>query len=272
MHTAVSSLLVAMFLAASLPVSAQMRERGSSAGQRPQQQQQPRVQQGAQQGNATRGDSRQVQHSSPAVRGEQHASRSDGRATPGQHPQAGRDSDRNSHDVRNERHDGDRRFGRNDDHRGYDQHQRNAGNHGGNGNHYGWSNGNHYGWSNGNHNGGSNGNHNGWQNGRSGGQGNHYGWQGNHNGGQSSTRAFDRRYDNAQQDQRQDIRQGIRSGELTRQEASRLMGEQRRLEAQERRYMADGRLSSRERADMTQDLNRARQHIYNETHDAQERR
>jgi len=250
MHTAVSSLLVAMFLAASLPVSAQMRERGSSAGQRPQQQQQPRVQQGAQQGNATRGDSRQVQHSSPAVRGEQHASRSDGRATPGQHPQAGRDSDRNSHDVRNERHDGDRRFGRNDDHRGYDQHQRNAGNHGGNGNHYGWSNGN--------HNGGSN--------------GNHYGWQGNHNGGQSSTRAFDRRYDNAQQNQRQDIRQGIRSGELTRQEASRLMGEQRRLEAQERRYMADGRLSSRERADMTQDLNRARQHIYNETHDAQERR
>ena len=250
MHTAVSSLLVAMFLAASLPVSAQMRERGSSAGQRPQQQQQPRVQQGAQQGNATRGDSRQVQHSSPAVRGEQHASRSDGRATPGQHPQAGRDSDRNSHDVRNERHDGDRRFGRNDDHRGYDQHQRNAGNHGGNGNHYGWSNGN--------HNGGSN--------------GNHYGWQGNHNGGQSSTRAFDRRYDNAQQDQRQDIRQGIRSGELTRQEASRLQGEQRRLESQERRYMADGRLSSRERADMTQDLNRARQHIYNETHDAQERR
>ena len=250
MHTAVSSLLVAMFLAASLPVSAQMRERGSSAGQRPQQQQQPRVQQGAPQGNATRGDSRQVQHSSPAVRGEQHASRSDGRATPGQHPQAGRDSDRNSHDVRNERHDGDRRFGRNDDHRGYDQHQRNAGNHGGNGNHYGWSNGN--------HNGGSN--------------GNHYGWQGNHNGGQSSTRAFDRRYDNAQQNQRQDIRQGIRSGELTRQEASRLMGEQRRLEAQERRYMADGRLSSRERADMTQDLNRARQHIYNETHDAQERR
>ncbi len=50
------------------------------------------------------------------------------------------------------------------------------------------------------------------------------------------------------------------------------MSEQRRLEAQERRYLADGRLSSRERADMTQDLNRARQHIYNETHDAQERR
>ena len=89
-RTVMSSLLVAMFLAASLPVSAQMRERGSSASQRPQQQQQPRVQQqqqprvqqGAQQGNATRGDSRQVQHSAPAVRGEQYASRSDGRATP----------------------------------------------------------------------------------------------------------------------------------------------------------------------------------------------
>ena len=252
MHTAVSSLLVAMFLAASLPVSAQMRERGSSASQRPQQQQQQqRVQPAARQANtSTRSDTHQAQAPSRDARGEQHASASNGRYTPGQHPQANRDSDRNSHDVRNERHDGDRHFGRNDDHRGYDQHQRNDGNRGGNGNHYGWSNGN--------HNGGSN--------------GNHYGWQGNHNGGQSSTRAFDRRYDNAQQDQRQDIRQGIRSGELTRQEASRLQGEQRRLESQERRYMADGRLSSWERADMAQDLNRARQHIYNETHDAQERR
>ena len=241
MHPAISSLLVAMFLAASLPVSAQMRERGSSASQRPQQQQQPRVQQGAQQGNATRGDSRQVQNSSPAVRGEQHASRSDGRATtPGQNPQAGRDFDRNSHDVRNERHDGDRHFGRNEDHRGYDQHQRNAGNQGGNGNHYGWSNGNHNGWSNDNRNGG-----------------------GRANGSQ---------IDRMQAQEHNRIEQGIRSGQLTRFEADRLIREQRSIQAEERRYRADGVLTRAERTDLNRDLNAASQHIYNETHDAQTRR
>ena len=106
MRIAMSSLLVAMFLAASLPVSAQMRERGSSASQRPQQQQQPRVQQqqqprvqqGAQQGNATRGDSRQAQHSSPAVRGEQDK-RQQGRLTQEERRELHRDLNRANREI-----------------------------------------------------------------------------------------------------------------------------------------------------------------------------
>jgi len=257
-----SSLLAAILIAASVPVTAAERGRsgasGASGASQRQQPQQQRVQPGAQQGNSARGDARQFQGQARDAGREQHASRSADRSNPSERQHAQRNHERQSRDVHGERNDGQRRFG----HDGSRDHAGSGSNRGGQGNHYGWQNGRS----------GGQGNHYGWQNGRSGGQGNHYGWQGNHNGGQSPTRAFDRRYDHAQQDQRQDIRQGIRSGELTRQEAGRLTSEQRRLEAQERRYMADGRLSSRERADMTQDLNRARQHIYNETHDAQERR
>ena len=219
--TMMSSLLVAMLVAASVPVTAAERER-SGANQR-QQPQQQRVQQGAQQGNSARGDARQFQGQSRDAGREQHAARSGDRSNAAERQHVQRDHERQSRDVHRERNDGQRRFG----HDGPRDHAGSRPNRG---------------------------------------------WQGNHNGGQGSTRAFDRRYDNAQQDQRQSIQRGIRSGELTRQEASRLMTEQRRLEAQERRYLADGSLSRRERADMTQDLNRARQHIYNETHDAQERR
>lgn len=90
--------------------------------------------------------------------------------------------------------------------------------------------------------------------------------------GHSSTRAFDRRVDHVQHDQRQRIAQGLRSGALTRHEAGRLMAEQRAIEAEERRYLADGIVSWAERADLLQDLNAAARHIYNESHDAQVRR
>jgi len=256
-----------MLVMASVPVSAQMRERGGHAGasagtgasvNQRQQHQQQRIQQGVRQGDLTRGESRQLQGQSRDIRREEHAFRSDGRFTPAERQHVQRDLNQQSRDIHRERNDGQRRFGQD----GPRDHAGSRPSHGGQGNHYGWQNGQS----------GGQGNHYGWQNGHSGGQGNHYGWQGNQHGGQGSTRAFDRRYDNAQQDQRQNIQRGIHSGELTRQEAGRLMTEQRRLEAQERRYLADGRLNSWERADMTQDLNRARQHIYNETHDAQERR
>jgi len=245
MNTTMSSLLVAMLVLASVPVSAQMRERSSSASQRPQQQQQQRVQPAARQGNTTFGhsDARQAQSPSRDARGEQHASASDGRYTPGQHPQANRDSDRNSHDGDRrfghndgrpgfDRHDGDRRFGRNEDHRGFDQHSRYAGNQGGNGNHYGWTNGNHNGWG----------------------------------------RANDPRVDRMQAQERNRIAQGIRSGQLTRGEADRLVAEQRSIQAEERRYRADGVLTRAERTDLNRDLNAASRHIYNETHDDQTRR
>ena len=244
MNTTISSLLVAMLVLASVPVSAQMRERSAGAGQRPQQQQQQRVQPAARQGNTfAHSDARQAQGPSRDARGEQHASGSNGRYTPGQHPQGNRDSGRNSHDGdrrfgHNEgrpgfdRHDGERRFGRNEDHRGFDPHSRNAGYRGGNGNHYGWSNGNHYGWG----------------------------------------RDNDPRVNRMQAQERNRIEQGIRSGQLTRGEADRLVAEQRSIQAEERRYRADGVLTRAERTDLTRDLNAASRHIYNETHDAQTRR
>lgn len=243
MNTAMmSGLLAAMLVAASVPVTAAERER-NGVNQR-QQNQQQRIQQGVRQGDLTRGETRQLQGQARDIRREEHAFRSDGRFTPAERHHVQRDLDRQSRDIHRERNDGQRRFG----HDGPRDHAGSRPNRGGYGNHYGWQR-----------------NPSGWQ-------GNHYGWQGNHFGGQGSTRAFDRRYDNAQHDQRQRIQQGIRSGELTRQEAGRLMTEQRRLEAQERRYLADGSLSRWERADMMQDLNRASRHIYNETHDAQTRR
>lgn len=243
MKTAImNSLLLAMLVAASVPVTAAERER-NGVNQR-QQHQQQRIQQGVRQGDLTRGETRQLQGQARDIRREEHAFRSDGRFTPAERHHVQRDLDRQSRDIHRQRNDGQRQFG----HDGTRDHASSRPNRGGHGNHYGWQ-----------------GNHSGWQHNASGGHGNHF-------GGQGSTRAFDRRYDNAQHEQRQRIQQGIRSGELTRQEAGRLMTEQRRLEAQERRYLADGFLSRAERVDMTQDLNRARQHIYNETHDAQTRR
>ena len=99
-------------------------------------------------------------------------------------------------------------------------------------------------------------------------------WNGYHPGypGPASVREFDRRVDQIEHYQRERIAQGIRSGELTRQEARRLIAEQRAIEAEERRYMADGVLTQWERMDLMRDLNAASRHIYNETHDAQTRR
>jgi len=78
--------------------------------------------------------------------------------------------------------------------------------------------------------------------------------------------------DRMQRRQHQRIVRGIRSGELTQHEAGRLFAEQRAIRAEERAYLADGVLTPWERRDLYQDLNAASRHIYNETHDAQERR
>ena len=77
--------------------------------------------------------------------------------------------------------------------------------------------------------------------------------------------------DRMQQMERERIQRGIRSGELTRSEASRLIAEQRMVAQEERVYRSDGKLTKDERRDLWQDLNAARGHIYNETHDAQDR-
>ncbi len=72
--------------------------------------------------------------------------------------------------------------------------------------------------------------------------------------------------------QRDRIREGIRSGDLTRGEAYRLINEQRRIEAYERRSrLDDGRLDWRERRRLDHMLDRANRDIYREKHDRQDR-
>lgn len=69
--------------------------------------------------------------------------------------------------------------------------------------------------------------------------------------------------------QREAIRRGVASGELTRNEASRLWGEQRRIERMEQRARADGNFTPQERARINRQLDHSKQHIYRETHDRQ---
>jgi hypothetical protein len=72
--------------------------------------------------------------------------------------------------------------------------------------------------------------------------------------------------------QRNRIRDGIRSGELTRGEASRLINQQRRIEAYERRSrLDDGRLDRYERQRLDRMLDRSSREIYREKNDRQDR-
>ena len=86
------------------------------------------------------------------------------------------------------------------------------------------------------------------------------------------SRHFDSRDINRLQERHSErIQQGIHSGELTRREAQRLIAEQRMIQRQERLYRADGVWTHAERRDLWQKQHAASRHIYNETHDAQER-
>jgi hypothetical protein len=74
-----------------------------------------------------------------------------------------------------------------------------------------------------------------------------------------------------QHNQQGRIVQGARSGELTRRETGRLVGEQRDIRQLEREYKSDGTLTRDERRDLHQEQNQASRHIYNQKHDAQDR-
>lgn len=74
-----------------------------------------------------------------------------------------------------------------------------------------------------------------------------------------------------QESQRQRIAQGIRSGELTRQEVQRLQHEQEQIRAMERRYLANNHLSSREFANLREELREAGTHIRAQKTDRQDR-
>jgi hypothetical protein len=78
---------------------------------------------------------------------------------------------------------------------------------------------------------------------------------------------------NRRQDyQRDRIRREIRDGDLTRREARRLIDQQRRIEAYERRSRRDGGgLDWRERRNLDRMLDRSRRDIYRESNDRQDR-
>jgi uncharacterized membrane protein len=71
--------------------------------------------------------------------------------------------------------------------------------------------------------------------------------------------------------QKERIKEGVRSGELTRQEARHLAGEQAAIRAEERAMKADGVLTPQERQKLQRDLDRSSQHIKNKKHNAQTR-
>jgi polyhydroxyalkanoate synthesis regulator phasin len=72
-----------------------------------------------------------------------------------------------------------------------------------------------------------------------------------------------------QHNQMERIRQGIASGELTREEARRLLQEQRAIRREETAYQSDGVLGRAERADLHRDLNRSSAGIARQRHDRQ---
>jgi hypothetical protein len=62
------------------------------------------------------------------------------------------------------------------------------------------------------------------------------------------------------------INKGVRSGELTRNEAHRLRGDERRIGEQRRMAMADGRMNRGERTHLRGEENRTSRAIYRDKH------
>jgi len=62
------------------------------------------------------------------------------------------------------------------------------------------------------------------------------------------------------------INQGVRSGELTRNEAHHLRGEERRISRERRMAMAEGRMNRGERRHLRHEENRTSRDIYRDKH------
>lgn len=193
--------------------------------------QQQRVQQGARSGDLTRGETRHLKREQAAIRHADRRFKADGNFTPGERRELQRDQNHASRDIWRERHDGERRFGRD----GLGERQAYARDGFGVRQAYGRD-----------------------------------GFRERHASGQP-VRGWVPGIDRREQREMERIRQGVRSGELTRNEARRLLNEQRMIRQEEREYKSDGVLTRDERKDLLQDLNAANQHIYNETHDAERR-
>ena len=67
------------------------------------------------------------------------------------------------------------------------------------------------------------------------------------------------------------IAQGVHSGQLTKEETAKLRAEEKGIRQEERAYRADGKLTSVERKDLQQDLNKTSKDIYQEKHDSETR-
>jgi len=81
----------------------------------------------------------------------------------------------------------------------------------------------------------------------------------------------DPRINHRQHHQHERIAQGVKSGELTKDEAKDLRGDQKELRQEEQAYKADGKLTKAERKDLHEDLNKNSKEIYQEKHDAEKR-
>ncbi len=81
----------------------------------------------------------------------------------------------------------------------------------------------------------------------------------------------DHRINHRQHNQHARIAGGVKSGELSKDEAKDLRGDQRELRQKERAYKADGELTKTERKDLHKDLNENSKEIYQEKHDDETR-
>ena len=75
--------------------------------------------------------------------------------------------------------------------------------------------------------------------------------------------------DQRQERQAERIRQGWQQGDLTRQEAGRLVQGQKRLRRMEHRAESDGQVTAQERARLQHQANVQSRHIYRQRHDRQ---
>ncbi len=69
-----------------------------------------------------------------------------------------------------------------------------------------------------------------------------------------------------EQNQEKRIEQGVRSGQLTPREAGRLEAQQAKIQQDEARMKADGKLTPAERKKLTREQNRASRNIYRKKH------
>lgn len=79
------------------------------------------------------------------------------------------------------------------------------------------------------------------------------------------------RVNKRQRNQQRLIHQGVHSGELTKKETVRLQREQQDIRQEERAIKSDGTVTPAERAELNQELNQSRRHVYRAKHNNRSR-